>query len=115
MHTYHFALRCMMAKKDVNPKSNRCVLLPQEFDFEVKYRSGVRIKWPIISIDWRMNLCVNWEKRLKLMLYFQIGCLSESDPMVCRHCELYGKLFGSIRFEIPPKKKFHAWYEKVLL
>ena len=36
VHTNHFALRFLMAKKDAKPRLVRCVLLLQEFDFEVK-------------------------------------------------------------------------------
>ena len=40
-HTDHIALRYLMAKKDVKLRFIRCVLVLQEFDFEVKNRKGI--------------------------------------------------------------------------
>ena len=40
MHTDHSSLRYLMAKKDLNPKLTRWVLLLQEFDLKVKHRKG---------------------------------------------------------------------------
>ena len=36
IHTYHDAIRYLMAKKDVKPRLIRWVLLLQEFDLEIK-------------------------------------------------------------------------------
>ncbi|WMV29730.1 hypothetical protein MTR67_023115 [Solanum verrucosum] len=40
VHTDHATLRYLMAKKDAKPRLIKCVLLLQEFDFEVKDRRG---------------------------------------------------------------------------
>ena len=40
VHTGHSALRYLMSKKDAKPRLIRCVLLLQEFDFEVLDRKG---------------------------------------------------------------------------
>ena len=47
VHTYHSALRYLMAKKDAKPRLIRWVLLLQEFDFEVRDEKGSKIKLPI--------------------------------------------------------------------
>ena len=40
VHTYHSALRYLMAKKNAKPRLICWVLLLQEFDFEVRDRKG---------------------------------------------------------------------------
>ena len=44
VHTDHAALRYLMAKKDVEPRLIRWVLLLQEFDIEVNDRKGCEIE-----------------------------------------------------------------------
>ena len=36
VHTYHSAIKCLMTKKDVEPRLIRWVLLLQKFDLEIK-------------------------------------------------------------------------------
>ena len=40
IHTDHAAIRYLMAKKEARPRVIRWVLLPQEFDLEIKDKNG---------------------------------------------------------------------------
>ena len=40
IHIDHAAIRYLMAKKEAKPRLNRWVLLPQEFDLEIKDKKG---------------------------------------------------------------------------
>ena len=40
VHTDHFSLTYLMAKKDAKPRLIRCILMMQEFYFEVKDKKG---------------------------------------------------------------------------
>ena len=64
-----------MVKKDVKSRLIRWVLLLLEFDFEVKDRKGVETQEPTTCLDWRMKLCVNWEKMPKLIIILKLTCI----------------------------------------
>ena len=57
VHTDHFALRYLMATKDAKPRLIIWVLLLQKFDFELKDRKGIEIKWPTTCLDLMTKLC----------------------------------------------------------
>ena len=40
VHTDHTTIKYLMAKKDAKPRLIKWVLLPQEFDFEIKDKKG---------------------------------------------------------------------------
>ena len=50
-NTNQSSLSNLMEKKDVKPRLIRWVLLLQEFDFKVKDRKALKIKFPITYID----------------------------------------------------------------
>lgn len=49
VHTDHATLRFLIAKEYAKLKLTRWVLLLQEFDFKIKDREAVRIRWLLIS------------------------------------------------------------------
>jgi len=51
VHTDHYTLSYLMAKKDAKPRLIRWVLLLQEFNSEVKDRVEQKIKLPITYPD----------------------------------------------------------------
>lgn len=65
VHTDHWILRYMMAKKDEKPRMIRWVLLLQKNYFVVKGRKVLRINFPINCVDLRMKLCSSFVIRLK--------------------------------------------------